>query len=390
MGRKIYQQTEKIRQRKMQIRGWSQRFLSGIPRRPKVPLLATIIPAIVIAFIALILFWPWDQDRWGAKLFSLSPVSGEKQAALPKDSPAPSASGPMHDSLPSRETDPSGHGYRPEAVVIYVLPKGKAKTARSFHYGIDRNGEAQQYAADEATAFHLGQVSRSEWDLFKPAVDPNYYTIGIAYEAEGNQPWGDRAYEVSAKLIAQIAQRWNLPIDRSHVIGYHEISGSDGAGLDPNDPARSIFCLGSGIDLDHLVWLAAGKLVSLAQPHCVSRPGVVTTRSSVNLRRSPSSQGELAGNLPPNYEVRHTGWVTDGESVDENSHWYKTESGHYLVGWRHQRNPASEAMISKRNLGIFTKKLTLRWVRARVLRVPDGSNAGCSLKTASVPLFDGV
>ena len=240
------------------------------------------------------------------------------------------ASGPLHEPLVSRETDPSRHGYRPEAVVIHVIPKAKTKTAHSFHYGIDRNGETRQYAAEEATAFHLGPVNRSEWTLLKPAVDPNYYTIGIVHEAEGNHPWSDQSYQVGARLIAQIAQRWNLPVDRRHVIGHYEISGSDAAGLDPNDPTRSLFCPGTGIDLDHLVGLAAAEAASLKQPPFVAQTGVVTTLSSANLRESPSTQGVLAGSLPANYPVRHAGWVTKGESVEGKSTWYKTDTGQYL------------------------------------------------------------
>ena len=284
-----------------------------------------VILVLVIALVALVWFWPFRQDE----LLSLRSTS-QPNSSLQTDQAAAPTSGTTYTHLTFREKERSRHGYRPEAIVVHVVETDLAETARSFHYGIADNGEIQQYVEDEATAFHLGKIARSRWDLFKPGVDANYYTIGIAYTSASNQPWSDKAYQANTDLIARIAQRWNLPVDRNHVVGHYEISGLDAAGVDPTDPTRSLFCPGSGVDLDHLVGLAAGTAVAGLANDFVAAPGTLVTRYGVNVRRLPSMGADLVGSYQSGTQVTYVGWVRDGELVKGNSNWYKTEAGHYI------------------------------------------------------------
>jgi N-acetyl-anhydromuramyl-L-alanine amidase AmpD len=74
-------------------------------------------------------------------------------------------------------------------------------------------------------------------------VNPNFYTIGIEHEGYDGNKLTAVQMQTSAELIAAIAKRWGIPLDRKHVIQHHEIR-------------RSKTCPGSGVDIDQLISLA--------------------------------------------------------------------------------------------------------------------------------------
>lgn len=125
-------------------------------------------------------------------------------------------------------------GYMPEAIVIHIMDGSLAgtdawfndpKSQVSAHYGIGKKGEVHMYVREQDTAWHAGRVLRATWKLIKKSVNPNLYTIGIEHEGKPleNDKWPDAMKKASAELIADIAKRWNIPIDRDHVIGHYEI-----------------------------------------------------------------------------------------------------------------------------------------------------------------------
>lgn len=133
-------------------------------------------------------------------------------------------------------------GYRPEGVVIHIMDGTLAGTDSWFanpasqvsaHYGIGRTGEVHQYVKEEDTAWHAGRVDAPVWGLIKPNINPNLYTIGIEHEGKPDDVWTDAMKQASAVLIREICQRWQIPIDRAHVVGHFEIYSKK-----PNCPAR--------------------------------------------------------------------------------------------------------------------------------------------------------
>jgi len=58
------------------------------------------------------------------------------------------------------------------------------------------------------------------------AGNPNLYTVGVEFE-DGGDAEGvvrpDAQYESGARLIAEIAGRWEISLDRDHLIGHREI-----------------------------------------------------------------------------------------------------------------------------------------------------------------------
>jgi len=151
-------------------------------------------------------------------------------------------------------------GYRPEGVVIHIMDGTLVGTDSWFanpaslvssHYGIGRTGEVHQYVKEEDTAWHAGRVDAPVWKLIKPNINPNLYTVGIEHEGKPDDVWTDAMKQSSAALIREICQRWQIPIDRNHIVGHFEIFSKK-----PNCPARDKKII------DELVALAVGQQMS--------------------------------------------------------------------------------------------------------------------------------
>jgi hypothetical protein len=90
----------------------------------------------------------------------------------------------------------------------------------SAHYIVGRDGEVVQMVRNAHTAHHASAA--------------NSRSIGIEHCANkpsrGNQrdlPPTEPQYEASARLVTWLCQQYNLPIDREHIVGHHDISPGD-------------------------------------------------------------------------------------------------------------------------------------------------------------------
>lgn len=99
------------------------------------------------------------------------------------------------------------------------------KAGVSAHYGIGLERELHQYVREEQCAFHAGRVENPTAELVKrrPGLNPNDYSIGIEHEGTKTSVWPETMYEDSARLVAELAKRHNIPLNRMHVVGHHEI-----------------------------------------------------------------------------------------------------------------------------------------------------------------------
>lgn len=140
-------------------------------------------------------------------------------------------------------------GMKPIAIVLHIMegslsgtdqwfknPKAQAST----HYGVGKNGEIWQWVEETDMAYGNGRTSTPTWDLITDK-NPNLYTISIEHEGFTGQPWTEAMQDADAFLIADIAKRWGIPLDRDHVIGHCEIYGKK-----PN-------CPGTGLDWKKLM-----------------------------------------------------------------------------------------------------------------------------------------
>lgn len=129
----------------------------------------------------------------------------------------------------------------PDVIVIHVAVATMQGTFNTFnnpaeqkssHYCIGENGDIWQFVQDENTAWHAGFVKNPTARLVLERMGkyptPNSYTIGI--ENSGEYPgdttpgdFTDTQYQANGWLVAQLSKKWNIPLDRDHVIGHKEI-----------------------------------------------------------------------------------------------------------------------------------------------------------------------
>ena len=110
----------------------------------------------------------------------------------------------------------------------------------SIHYIISRDGTVYCYIPEDRVAWHAG---KGEWGG-NPAFTNkmNYHSIGIELAAIGSQSdmemyltkaeynaldesligFTDAQYDALALLVADICSRYDIPLDREHVIGHEE------------------------------------------------------------------------------------------------------------------------------------------------------------------------
>lgn len=121
---------------------------------------------------------------------------------------------------------------KPEVIVLHVMDGtltgtdfwfASSESQVSAHYGIGKDGEVHQYVKEENQAWANGRVQNPSFKLYKPNVNPNSYTISIEHEGTATSVWPKEMKEASAKLIKEIAERWNIPIDRDHVIAHYQV-----------------------------------------------------------------------------------------------------------------------------------------------------------------------
>ncbi|MET7527556.1 peptidoglycan recognition family protein [Streptomyces sp900116325] len=117
--------------------------------------------------------------------------------------------------------------YRIDWIVIHVTQSRYEDAARAFrdpahqaaaHYLIrSSDGRLAQMVREADVAYHAGD---REW---------NERSIGIEHEGYVDDPdrwFTDTAYRASAQLAADISTRYDIPIDREHIVGHHEVPGA--------------------------------------------------------------------------------------------------------------------------------------------------------------------
>lgn len=92
----------------------------------------------------------------------------------------------------------------------------------SSHYGIGDEA-IHQYVKESDTAWHASNL------------DINRRSIGIEHEGGWESPKGSgkrvkpshKTHETSAKLIAELSKKYNIPLDRKHILRHNEVQGAN-------------------------------------------------------------------------------------------------------------------------------------------------------------------
>jgi N-acetylmuramoyl-L-alanine amidase len=154
-------------------------------------------------------------------------------------------------------------GHAIDMITIHVT-EGSASSVRSWfaakeaqvsaHYMVCIDGTIDQFVDEEDQAWHNGRIDHPTAPLVlaRPHVNPNAYSIGIEHEGTGNQPLMPAQRAASVELIRDICRRRSIPIDRTHIVGHHEV--------------YSLKTCPGAIDVNALVLLVGGAAALLEAP----------------------------------------------------------------------------------------------------------------------------
>jgi hypothetical protein len=96
----------------------------------------------------------------------------------------------------------------------------RARARGSAHFVVSRRGQVVQLVPVTDVAWHSGN---HWWNL---------HSIGIEHEGwAGRRAYTAREYRASAQLVAYLAHRWGVPLDRAHIIGHNEVPNPNHPGL---------------------------------------------------------------------------------------------------------------------------------------------------------------
>jgi hypothetical protein len=82
---------------------------------------------------------------------------------------------------------------------------------RSAHWSINRDGSAEHYVHESDAAWHAG------------VFDANLRSIGQEHEETGDDSFTDPQYETAATNLADMSQRWGIPISSETVVGHDQV-----------------------------------------------------------------------------------------------------------------------------------------------------------------------
>jgi N-acetylmuramoyl-L-alanine amidase len=136
---------------------------------------------------------------------------------------------------PTPHLAPGREGRHPRGIVVHTTVGSFAaavgwfadpRSGVSSHYLVGLDGRVAQFVDETDTAFHAGRVRNPTSPLAGPG-NPNLHTVGIEFE-DGGDPERvrrpDAQYDAGAALIAAIAGRWRIPLDRRHIVGHRELT----------------------------------------------------------------------------------------------------------------------------------------------------------------------
>lgn len=206
-------------------------------------------------------------------------------------------------------------GFKPEAIVLHRTGGSREFWRSRFnnpaatisaHYLVCRDGTVDMYVLETDTAFHAGIVIGATWPRLRPNVNPNFYTIAVELEGAAADDWPDAQIEATASLVAEVAGRWQFPVDADHVIPHSAIRAASR-------------CPGDTFPLARILERSRATAAVPRAP----RDKVVRTLARANLRRSsPSLQASIVRVVPADTQVVVQGFVDDGERVHGNACWY--------------------------------------------------------------------
>lgn len=141
----------------------------------------------------------------------------------------------------------SRNGWKPDMIVNHVAEGSFSGTVSwccnknsgvSCHYVSGKNGELDNLVDLSKAAWCNGtsNVSGAKYDYRRSTnrlvrerkTNANYYTISIEHEGfsykDGKGALTDKQYDAVLKLHKELITKYNIPVDREHIVGHYEIA----------------------------------------------------------------------------------------------------------------------------------------------------------------------
>ena len=144
--------------------------------------------------------------------------------------------GPPIEWHPTPNVERGRGGERPRAIVVHTTVGSwdaaldwfsRPESGVSAHSLVGLEGRVAQLVDEGDTARHCGRVLDPAARLVRESeANPNTFTIGIEFE-DGGEPLEvarpPAQYEAGAALVAGARARWDITLDRDHVLGHREV-----------------------------------------------------------------------------------------------------------------------------------------------------------------------
>jgi len=134
--------------------------------------------------------------------------------------------------IPTPNFWPDRKGHIPLAIVVHVT-EGSFESAKdwttrpessaSYHYIVREDGKIFQFVEEHEAAWSNGLVVDSKWPGIIPRVNPNLYTLSVAYSGTAARGPTLQQFLAMSSLIAQLSVTWEIPLDDLHVIPHNQI-----------------------------------------------------------------------------------------------------------------------------------------------------------------------
>lgn len=130
-----------------------------------------------------------------------------------------------------------GRSQNPDLIVIHIAEGSKQSVVWTFkepssqkssHLLVCRDGSVIQFVSTSDTAFGNGIVVNpiSELVLSRDGQNPNDYSISIEHEGFSYVDLTPAQYVTTAKVVKFLHDKWDIPLDSTHVIRHREIEST--------------------------------------------------------------------------------------------------------------------------------------------------------------------
>ena len=253
----------------------------------------------------------------------------------------------------------------------------------SAHFVVSRSGQIVQLVPVTDVAWHAGN---GWWNL---------HSIGIEHEGWADRhAYTEREYRASAQLVAYLAHRWGIPLDRRHIIGHAEVP-------DPYHPLRRGGISHHTDPGPHWNWphyMALVRLYSahLVLPHFVKsmtlyqlpapRARAVPHRPTVDRHATVRGKALWWSGIDASQRWRRHIWkvdfIVDGKTLYTDHTW--PYSFHRTVGWNTRTVANGSHMLTVLAYGTHHYRLRKR-IPVRVANAPiklrvAGAVSGAAVK----------